>query len=291
VLLVELKCSLGQTWCGRFQRDCGGFFTNVVTSPCDRKEISQFLSFSEQRTKVIIDAAVEHVIERNIAGIIAIYANQFGRSMQELRRAGFCFKRYIDWNAKIALPVNNCCLNTLADVHEIAPDAEELSAYGNFITDVGREDFIHLKKLKKLNLWNNDIPALPDELSECSTSWSHLTISSNLLESFGKALAHSSLGYLYADNNRLVSISAGTLPTTLEVLWLNNNRLTEVPPDVYNLPRLRSLQLCGNQIPNAQLVKLRKWWACNRKLLLKELKCDGDPDPAPAQYLPGRVPV
>jgi hypothetical protein len=190
-------------------------------------------------------------------------------------------------NDRYALAVKEL-VKTLTDVNEDEPYWEDMkqldlhnrslaSLYGleDFcnsvqVMDVSNNELSHLHgaphSIRKFNVRSNQLSSL--------TSWSHLMnlqyldVSHNQLDSLDGLGALIHLRELRADDNCISSLSGLVELDGLLTLRLRRNNIGEIDFADYQLQRLSSLDLCGNQLTS--LVRLDALHS------LKELRLDGN---------------
>lgn len=105
------------------------------------------------------------------------------------------------------------------------------------------------KRLKKLNLWNNEIQKLPDEIGDLE-NLEKLYLSYNDITELPKTMCKlKKLKEFYISNNRLTAVpdEIGDL-TNLVILNLNNNRIRDLSDGVEYLTKLKEMRLQNNEL-------------------------------------------
>ncbi|XP_029431041.1 leucine-rich repeat serine/threonine-protein kinase 1 isoform X2 [Rhinatrema bivittatum] len=133
-------------------------------------------------------------------------------------------------------------------------ELQKLIAAKNYLENLFAEEnatnWIGLRKLRELDVSENQLTTLPAPVLHCLKSLTYLNVSQNKLQAFPNPWA-SPLKCCRASRNFLE-----VLPDTLAVFWKNHlqevdfssNALKEVPAGLFQLETLLSLKLSGNQL-------------------------------------------
>lgn len=135
-----------------------------------------------------------------------------------------------------------------------------------------------LPQLQTLNLSGNRLRELPADLPRCAPRLQTLNLTGNRLDAFPAELfrpgALPLLSELAAADNCLRELSPDIAHlASLKTLDLANNRLSEVPAELADCPRLRELNLQGNQLRDRRLEKMLA--SCQTKSVLEYLRAGG----------------
>ena len=110
------------------------------------------------------------------------------------------------------------------------------------------------KRLKKLELNNNELKTLPASLQAISSSLEILFLSENKFDTIPEVVGNlRRLRMLSFRGNCLTELSSTHLPTSLVWLILTNNQISRIDPNVSKLQGLRKLMLSHNKISEIPL--------------------------------------
>ncbi len=135
-----------------------------------------------------------------------------------------------------------------------------LDVYSNELKSLP-ESFGNLNNLERLTLSRNQLTSLPENFSNLN-NLKQLFLSENQLTKLPESFANlNSIVNLNLDGNQLTKLpeSFGSL-NNLKELSFRNNQLTSLPESIKNLKNvLKSLDLRGNPIPEAERAKIESW--------------------------------
>ena len=128
---------------------------------------------------------------------------------------------------------------------------EQLDLYDNDLTALPPNIFAGLTKLRQLNLWHNDLATLSPKVFTDLTNLRILDLDDNDFTAIPPDVLAglTNLQTLYLNDTRLTTLPAGLFAglTNLELLVLSGNEFTTLPPNVFaNLTSLETLSLRNN---------------------------------------------
>ncbi len=128
---------------------------------------------------------------------------------------------------------------------------EQLDLYDNDLTALPPNIFADLTNLRQLNLWHNDLATLSPNVFADLTNLRALDLDDNDFADIPPTVfaGLTNLQYLWLNDTRLTTLPSGIFAglTNLESLVLSGNEFTTLPPDVFaNLTSLEYLSLRNN---------------------------------------------
>ncbi len=128
---------------------------------------------------------------------------------------------------------------------------EQLDLYDNELTALPPDVFAGLTKLRQLNLWHNDLATLSPKVFADLTNLRYLDLDDNDFTVIPPAVfaGLTNLTYLWLNDTRLTTLPPNLFAglTNLVRLVLSGNEFTTLPPDVFaNLTSLEYLSLRNN---------------------------------------------
>ncbi|TNV78839.1 hypothetical protein FGO68_gene15172 [Halteria grandinella] len=117
------------------------------------------------------------------------------------------------------------------------------------------------KLLREMDLSDNQITSVPLEIQGC-IKLNILTLSGNQLKDVSVLFKVPALEYLYVSKNQLSSIYTGDESSLewsecpLKVLDMEANQIAHIPSQLLKASRIHNLNLKGNLIKRAQLMKM-----------------------------------
>ena len=169
-------------------------------------------------------------------------------------------------------------LNFLVEFPTFPKGITEIVLNQNRIREIGR-DIVQLESLTTLELNENELESVPElpasiesfsamknrikETARCSTpKLSHMFLIGNRLEAF-PLYENNGVKEVFLMRNCLRRITLDCLLATLTRINVTDNEITEIPPDLFSLPKLTHLNLAKNrlttlpeELKNAKLVCL-----------------------------------
>lgn len=138
--------------------------------------------------------------------------------------------------------------------YSIANVTLKLQGISNISSEIGK-----LKKLKKMALYMNGILEIPKEIGDLVNLTNLELYQNNLKNLPSKICDLHNLEYLDLGSNQLTSLpeNIGNL-SNLKVLNVRKNKLKKLPESIGHLKNLKALFVEENEIPEAELIALKK---------------------------------